>query len=216
VRQTLVLTLLAGCWVTGGDVTSALGDADADTDADTDSDADTDADADSDSDADADSDADSDADTDTDVGQERWWFDGEGVLAGTGTVRMIDTVSDNAGGAYMVGDLLCEVEWPVISHSDPPTACEGCLFAQLFNYGVGTTSVQEPVCEGWYGSADLNDPALAASAFPGLGFTMDYNGYGPTLMRWEGSNWIASERTDSYDFDGTSFSFELTAGYFEY
>ena len=134
-----------------------------------------------------------------DQGVEAWGFRGAytvDVDASTlgGETTMFDEVQQNTLGQYQVGDLLCQMTWPVTQADDPvpTTACADCTFALMVLWDDGTQ---------------------VSSFFPGLGFEPDYPSYGAVVMDLYGGAWTPIATAT---FDGTTLSFERLFGYYYY
>lgn len=159
--------------------TACITGKDADT-GDTWADADTDTDADSDTDADADSDADSDADADVPHDYKTY--------EGTETYNF-------SLGQENPGVMDCSVVWDTVgTYRD---ACVGCDFAFDVALTYNATSSYDNSPDG------VCAPYMSDAAFT-YGYSVDYDGYGPTLMYNAAGTWYGIWDAT---FDGSSFTY---------
>ena len=157
-------------------------------------------------------------DTDPYGGIEAWTFRGTyevdtATSTLVGETTMSDVVWTNEGGLYEVGDVLCEMTWPVTQAADPvpATDCPDCTFAYVVDHGA-TASQDGDWCDAWY-DATWDDGTRPSVFFGGFGFDPGYPYYGPVLMDLYNGSWMALAPAT---WDGTTLSWQRIFRYYYY
>jgi hypothetical protein len=198
-----MITWVLACSTPVEDSAPASGDTDADTDADTDTDTDTD------TDSDTDTDTDSDTDTDTDVQMNT------GLVVLRGAADLADTWTGTESvvftGDMGLGEVLCEVTFPVAPVA-PRADCVECLLAWDVVFGAPEVRVDTLCALAGYDTATL---AAIEGDERSYGLALDFLGHANALMVDDGTGWSPAAFVD-WDAEAVFVTYDWDQGYVEY